>query len=587
MLDAQSRVHFTPPRRTVPAVVDLDRFRPDARALDRLGVEAALRLGVLPLRPAGAVTPVAAADLKDFRAAQPLLEQSLGPVICCRARRDDIDRRIATLRAPTLALRAANRTPGPESCRNWSGRKLVAGTILLTAMLVTLAATTPGVLLGALTVWASLTLVSVTGLRLVAALAQASHARKLGKTWKSRRSLRTTDDKLPSIAVLVPLYDEQDIAERLVTRLTRLDYPRDRLEVLLILEAGDLATRRALRGADLPAWMRIVEVPSGEVRTKPRAMNYALDFTRSEIVGIYDAEDAPAPDQLLKVAEAFRTAGPEVACVQGVLDFYNPRQTWLTRCFTIDYATWFRLVLPGLVRLGFVIPLGGTTVFFRRELLDRLGRWDAHNVTEDADLGIRLARRGYRVSFLNSVTEEEATASIPAWIRQRSRWIKGYAATWAVHMRDPLRLWGELGTRRFLGLQILFLGTLSQFILAPFLWSFWLVLFGLPHPLMAIAPWPVMVLLGGIFLLSEVVTLGIAALSVATPKHRWLIKWVPMMHLYFPLAAVASWKGYAELTTRPFFWDKTAHGSGVTPAPEGRVELLPSRPGAAALRTPG
>ena len=246
--------------------------------------------------------------------------------------------------------------------------------------------------------------------------------------------------------------------------------------------------------------------------------------------------------------------------MQGVLDFYNARQTWLTRCFTIDYATWFRLVLPGLVRLGFAIPLGGTTVFFRRDVLDRIGRWDAHNVTEDADLGIRLARRGYHVAFIPSVTEEEATASVPAWIRQRSRWIKGYAVTWAVHMRDPLRLLGELGPLRFLGVQILLFGTLSQFILAPFLWSFWLILFGLPHPVDTILPWTAVVLLGALFLLSEVATLAIAALSVATPRHRWLIKWVPVMHVYFPLASIASWKGYAELIWKPFFWDKTAHG---------------------------
>ena len=141
-------------------------------------------------------------------------------------------------------------------------------------------------------------------------------------------------------------------------------------------------------------------------------MNYALDFTNGDYVGIYDAEDAPAPDQLWKVVDAFKRAAPDVACLQGVLDFYNAKQTWLTRCFTIDYAIWFRLVLPGLVRLGLPIPLGGTTVFFRRSALEALGRWDAHNVTEDADLGLRLARRGYRCAFMPSVTEEEATHAL-------------------------------------------------------------------------------------------------------------------------------------------------------------------------------
>ena len=174
-------------------------------------------------------------------------------------------------------------------------------------------------------------------------------------------------------------------------------------------------------------------------------------------------------------------------------------------------------------------------------------------------------------AFVSSVTEEEPTASVPAWIRQRSRWIKGYAITWAVHMRDPLRLWGQLGTKRFIGFQILFLGTLSQFVLAPLLWSFWLVLFGLPHPVTSIAPWSVVITLGALFLLSEVATLAIAALSVATPRHRWLIKWIPMMHFYFPLAAVASWKGYGELVWKPFFWDKTAHGKGPIRRPADRT----------------
>ena len=323
--------------------------------------------------------------------------------------------------------------------------------------------------------------------------------------------------------------------------------------------------------------MRIIRAPPGQPRTKPHAMNYALDFAVGDIIGIYEAEDAPAPDQLIKVVQTFRRSGPETACVQGVLDFYNARQSWLTRCFAIDYATWFRLVLPGMVRLGFVIPLGGTTLFLRRDALESLGRWDAHNVTEDADLGIRLARRGYRVAFVNSVTEEEATASVPAWIRQRSRWIKGYAMTWAVHMRDPLRLWGELGPWRFFGIQILFLGTLSQFILAPLLWSFWLVLFGYPHPVTAIFSRQVIVAMAVLFLISEVATVGVAALSVATPKHRWLIKWVPVLHLYYPLAAIASWKGYAEMISKPFFWDKTAHGKAIPPEDD-RSAPLPRHP---------
>ena len=410
---------------------------------------------------------------------------------------------------------------------------------------------------------------AVTGLRTAGALSQLRASRTFGETWHSQRPAQLDRHAYPRISVLVPLFKEHDIADRLVARLQRLDYPKDKLEALLILEQNDDVTARALAQTTLPEWMRIVTVPPGSPQTKPRALNYALDFASGEIIGIYDAEDAPAPDQLRTVAETFASAPPDVACLQGVLDFYNAHNTWLTRCFTIDYATWFRLVLPGLVRMGFTIPLGGTTVFFRRNILEKIGRWDAHNVTEDADLGLRLARRGYRTDFISSVTLEEATASVPAWVRQRSRWIKGYAVTWAVHMRAPARLLGELGLKKFIGVQILFLGTLSQFILAPFLWSFWLVLAGLPHPLADIAPWSAVVFFAAAFLLCEVATILALALSVATPRHRDLIWWIPLMHLYFPLSAVACWKALGELVTRPFYWDKTAHG-GPTSLPKRR-----------------
>lgn len=561
-----------------PQAIDLARLRPDVRALDKIGVETALKLGTLPLRSAGGITPVASPSIGAFRRAQRDIECIIGPTACCLAPVEQIEDEIARLRGPTLADRSAQRTAVNESCRRWSGRRTALIALAFTGLIGLIAWLWPGVLIWALTLWATLTLVAVTGLRTLAALVEARYARRQSKTWSSSRPIRLPENSLPIVSLLVPLFDEENIAKRLVERLGRLDYPRTRLDVLLILEAGDNRTTRALENANLPSWMRIVAVPAGAIRTKPRAMNYALDFARGEIVGIYDAEDAPSPDQLLRVIDTFRHAGPEVACVQGVLDFYNARQSWLTRCFTIDYATWFRLVLPGLVRLGFVIPLGGTTLFFRRDVLEKIGRWDAHNVTEDADLGLRLARRGYKVAFLHSVTEEEATASVPAWIRQRSRWIKGYAVTWAVHMRDPLRFMGELGLKRFLGVQILFLGTLSQFILAPLLWSFWLVLFGLPHPFTSIAPWGVVVALAGLFLVSEIATLAVAALSVATPKHRWLIKWVPVMHLYFPLAAIASWKGYIELVSKPFFWDKTAHGRVVTPRQEDPAAPLHPHP---------
>jgi cellulose synthase/poly-beta-1,6-N-acetylglucosamine synthase-like glycosyltransferase len=251
-----------------------------------------------------------------------------------------------------------------------------------------------------------------------------------------------------------------------------------------------------------------------------------------------------------------------VACLQGVLDFYNPGVNWLSRCFTVEYAGWFRVLLPGLQKLGVPMPLGGTSLFFRRDALERMGAWDAHNVTEDADLGIRLARHGYRTEMIGSVTGEEANcASLPAWVRQRSRWIKGYMMTWAVHMRDPVLLWRQLGPRGFLGFQVLFLGSVSQAVLAPLLLSFWVMTFQMPHPLAGLV-WPELAFaMICLFVLAEGVNLASGLLGLRRARQPIHPLWVPAMHFYHPFAALAAYKALWEMVTRPFFWDKTTHGS--------------------------
>lgn len=550
------------PARQPPAAADTALA--DARLLDAITSEYALRHQVLPVGRRGSVTLVAAPDLATFESRRPWLERVLGPVAAVLMSGETIRQAIGAARGPQLARRAERRTPANESVRGWSSGRTGALFLAIVALVAAGAATAPEALFALLAGWAIVTLAALTGLRTVAALAQLRASRGLEPARMEPPAVPRRGHRLPAISLLVPLYREDNIVPRLLERLQRLDYPPDRLEALLILEQDDDTTAAALAAAPLPGWMRTVAVPPASLRTKPRALNYALDFARGDIIGIYDAEDAPAPDQLLKVAQAFEAGPRDVACLQGVLDFYNARHNWLTRCFAIDYAVWFRLVLPGLVRLGIPIPLGGTTVFLRRDVLDSIGRWDAHNVTEDADLGIRLARHGFRTAFIPSVTLEEATATIPAWLRQRSRWIKGYAMTWVAHARAPVALWRELGARRFLGVQILLLGSVSQFVLAPVLWSFWLVVLGLPHPLESLAPRPLMLLLTALFLACEVTTLAVAGIAVAAPPRRRLIWWIPLLHLYFPLSAIACWKGLAELASRPFFWDKTTHGAGLS-----------------------
>jgi glycosyltransferase XagB len=263
---------------------------------------------------------------------------------------------------------------------------------------------------------------------------------------------------------------------------------------------------------------------------------------------------------LHKIVNRFASRGPEVACLQGKLDYYNPTTNWLARCFTIEYAAWFRVFLPGIERLGLAIPLGGTTLFFRRRALEELGGWDAQNVTEDADLGIRLYRHGYRTELVETTTFEEANCRGLPWIKQRSRWIKGYMMTWMTHMRDPRRLWRELGPRRFVGMQVQFMATTTQTLLAPLLWSFWIVPFGLRHPVVEVMPHAGFVLLYVTMALCGLMVTAFDMVGLGRTKHRMSPFWAITLLLYQPLATLAAYKALWELLTKPFYWDKTSHG---------------------------
>ncbi|MBF9059761.1 glycosyltransferase [Rhodobacterales bacterium HKCCSP123] len=331
--------------------------------------------------------------------------------------------------------------------------------------------------------------------------------------------------------------------------------------MLLVVEEGDTLTRAVLARTSLPGWARVIAVPQGAPRTKPRALNFALGFAKGEIIGIYDAEDRPDPDQITRVAERFSALGPDTACLQGRLDYYNAGHNLLSRLFAIEYAVWFRVLLPGVERLGLFVPLGGTTLFLRRDALERVGGWDAHNVTEDAELGLRLARRGYRTEILDTTTFEEANAAVLPWIRQRSRWQKGYLMTWAVAMRAPWALWRDLGTKRFVAMQVQILCAVAGFLVAPLLWTLMVKPFGIAHPLDAtVGPTGYGVLATG-FVASLCLSVAIAIRATHAPHLRRLRPFILLSEVYFLLATLSAWRAFAEMLLRPFWWAKTEHGA--------------------------
>lgn len=366
---------------------------------------------------------------------------------------------------------------------------------------------------------------------------------------------------LPRYTILVPLLREAVVLPGLVRSLDGLDYPKTRLDVKLLLEADDAETIRAARRLRLGPHYDLVIVPPSEPRTKPKACNYGLLHAKGEYVVIFDAEDRPEPDQLKKAVIAFRKAPAGVACVQAKLNYWNREQNLLTRWFTTEYSQWFDLFLPGLSASGAPIPLGGTSNHFPVETLLELGAWDPFNVTEDADVGIRLSRRGLRTAMIDSTTYEEANSRLLNWIRQRSRWVKGYMQTWLVHMRHPLVLRRELGTVNFLSFHLVIAGTFLTMLMNPIFWGMTTV-WALTEAGFIREIFPGIVYFAGSFNLL-IGNFAFTFLTVAGTMRRGyseLVKYALFSPLYWALMSVGAWKGFFQLITRPSYWEKTVHG---------------------------
>ncbi|MFK7881491.1 glycosyltransferase [Roseobacter sp.] len=551
---------------------DLDLEPPSPKMASILPAEVCLRHGVVPWKRDDLRILVATSSPADFAALCQTMRRrglSLFPVIVDELQ---IQSHINRLYGAELAQKAEVRVPEVESCRSWGvqgkNRLFWASALCLTILAALIWA--PLWTFTVAVLWAVLTLVMTTSMKAAAFAAQLRHKKP---TRTANFDLQSAKFRMPRVSVLVPLLKEKEIAGQLIKRLSKLTYPKSLLNIVLVLEEGDDLTRQTIAQTELPEWMSVIEVPgAGDLTTKPRALNYALDFCRGSIIGVWDAEDWPEADQIEQVVNRFNQAPKNVVCLQGVLDYYNSRTNWLSRCFTIEYATWWRVILPGIAKLGLVIPLGGTTLFFRRSALEELGGWDAHNVTEDADLGVRLARHGFVTELLPTVTHEEATSRAWPWVRQRSRWLKGFMITYFVHMRHPMQLKRDLGWKRFLGLQTIFLATFSQFAAAPLLWSFWLTFTGATHPVEITLGSHAIWILIGLFLFSELLSLAMGIFAVSGRSHRHLIPFVPTMMLYFTLGTAASYKALWEMVRAPFFWDKTQHGVSC------QTDVRPSRP---------
>ena len=381
------------------------------------------------------------------------------------------------------------------------------------------------------------------------------------------------DDELPRYTVLVPAYNEPEVVADLIGAMSALEYPADELQVLLLLEADDEVTINAAKACTQSEMITTVLVPPANPRTKPKACNYGLYFATGEIITIYDAEDLPEPLQLRRVVGAFRQLPDDIACVQAKLAYHNGHQNMLTAWFTAEYALWFGYLLPGMMRSTSPIPLGGTSNHLRRDVLDKIGSWDPFNVTEDADLGLRIDASGYHTAVVDSTTLEEANSDPINWVRQRSRWYKGYLQTWLVHIRQPVKLFRTLGLRSFVRFNLVLAGTPIIAVLNMLFWLITVLWFlGQPAAVGAVFPWyiyfPALICL----ILGNAATLYMNLITLREDDRSDLLFPALTVPLFWLMMSIAATKGVYQLIRNPSHWEKTFHGLAQRPSAEPSVE---------------
>lgn len=367
----------------------------------------------------------------------------------------------------------------------------------------------------------------------------------------------------PRYTIFCPLYKESAVVPQFVQAMSNLDYPKDKLEVQLLLEEDDEETIQNIKKMDLPKYFTILVVPHSMPKTKPKACNYGLQKATGKYAVIYDAEDIPDPLQLKKAVVAFESAGPNVGCIQAKLNYYNWNQNLLTRLFTLEYSLWFNLVLTGLHAVKAPIPLGGTSNHFRVSDLRSLEGWDPFNVTEDADLGMRIVKRGLQTAILDSYTMEEANSHFGGWLKQRSRWIKGYMQTYLVHMRRPHHLVRHR-SRHLPMFQLVVGGKIASMLINPILWALTIAYFAAPDRVASfieslyIAPifyMGIVALVFGNFLYAYFYMVG-----AARQQKPELIIFSFFVPLYWLMMSWAALLAARDLLIRPFHWHKTKHG---------------------------
>ena len=553
--------HYLAKQTTFPfydlAIVEIDKGL--ARSIS---AKTARVFGILPIQDTGDQIVLGIVDpfnSEALKTAKELLGKKIFPVLITES---DLDKSLETLFSREYLAQSISelldRSPEDSAYKVLDARQIIIIIliVLISAVWIRFNFTSYIIVLNAL---ATIFYISFSGYKTYLVYRALSHNMEVSVT---QEELQALDDRdLPVYTILVPVYKEAEVLPELLGALKNLDYPTTKLDIQILMEQDDQGTINAFNNWNPPSHFHGIVVPYGEPKTKPKACNYGLIHARGDYIVIFDAEDIPQPDQLKKIIVAFSKSAPQVACIQSKLNYYNSNQNMLTRWFTVEYSMWFDLFLPGLSATSAPIPLGGTSNHFKKDVLVEIGAWDPFNVTEDADLGVRLFKRGYKTAIVESTTFEEANSQVRNWIRQRSRWIKGYIQTWLVHMRQPVRLIHEIGMKGFLSFQFVVGGTFFAALINPIYWMLTTLWFLLEWKFIQVIFPGIIFFLGALCLFVGNFAFSYMNVAGALRRRQYsMVKVALISPIYWALASVAAWVGFIQLLYKPHFWEKTTHG---------------------------
>lgn len=565
--------HYLSKQASIP-FYELKRVKIDENISRLIPPRTAREHGILPiLEDAGRVI-VATVDPFNSQAlstAKKLLGREISPVLVTE---NDLDRALENLFSREYLAQSISdlleRTPEDSAFRVLSKGQIISLILILLLSILWLWVDFTGFFI-TLNILSTLFYFTFSTYKFYLIYRALSHDMEVPVNSEELQALNDRD--LPVYTILVPVYKEADVLPQLLDAINRLDYPTTKLDIQVLMEKDDQETIAVFNNWNGPSHFHGVVVPYGEPKTKPKACNYGLIHARGDYIVIFDAEDVPDPDQLKKVVAAFSKSPAQVACIQAKLNYYNSEQNLLTQWFTIEYSMWFDLFLPGLSASNAPIPLGGTSNHFKRDVLIEIGAWDPYNVTEDADLGIRLFKRGYKTAIIDSTTYEEANSQVYNWMRQRSRWMKGYVQTWLVHMRNPLRLIKEIGFKAFLSFQFVVGATFFAALMNPLYWLLTSLWFLVQWKFINVLFPGIIFFLGAFALFFGNFAFTYINVAGALRREKYaLVKYALISPLYWAFQSIGAWMGFIQLFYKPHFWEKTIHGlyereKNINPAP--------------------